>query len=109
MARALDMPDHYCIDEKIAYPATQDEVIASKALYDAIDAVAYDHDFIVIDTPGHDSYLMRLVHAMADTLITPLNDSFVDLRHDGRGGAPYQRRATGRVTTDGSCCATGFR
>ena len=27
---------------------------------------------------GHDSYLMRLAHSMADTLITPLNDSFVD-------------------------------
>src|SRR5690349_2021322 len=33
---------------------------------------------IVIDTPGHDSYLMRLAHSMADTLVTPLNDSFVD-------------------------------
>jgi chromosome partitioning protein len=32
----------------------------------------------VIDTPGSDSYLMRLAHSMADTLITPLNDSFVD-------------------------------
>ena len=36
------------------------------------------HDFVVIDTPGTDSYLMRLAHSMADTLITPLNDSFVD-------------------------------
>ena len=32
----------------------------------------------MIDTPGTDSYLMRLAHSMADTLITPLNDSFVD-------------------------------
>jgi chromosome partitioning protein len=32
----------------------------------------------VIDTPGTDAYLMRLAHSMADTLITPLNDSFVD-------------------------------
>ena len=32
----------------------------------------------MVDTPGSDSYLMRLAHAMADTLITPLNDSFVD-------------------------------
>ena len=32
----------------------------------------------MIDTPGHDSYLMRLAHSMADTLVTPLNDSFVD-------------------------------
>ena len=28
--------------------------------------------------PGGDSYLARLAHACADTLITPLNDSFVD-------------------------------
>ena len=33
----------------------------------------------MIDTPGHDSYLMRLAHSLADTLSTPLNDSFVDL------------------------------
>jgi len=33
---------------------------------------------IVIDTPGHDNYLMRLAHSMADTLVTPLNDSFLD-------------------------------
>jgi len=35
-------------------------------------------DFIVIDSPGGDSYLARTAHAWADTLITPLNDSFVD-------------------------------
>lgn len=35
-------------------------------------------DFVVIDSPGGDSYLARLAHALADTLITPLNDSFVD-------------------------------
>jgi len=35
--------------------------------------------FILIDTPGSDSSLSRAAHAVADTLITPLNDSFVDL------------------------------
>ena len=35
-------------------------------------------DFIVIDTPGADTQLSRLGHASADTLVTPLNDSFVD-------------------------------
>lgn len=38
-----------------------------------------DKDFIVIDTPGSDTYLSRLAHSYADTLITPLNDSFIDL------------------------------
>ena len=35
-------------------------------------------DFIVIDTPGADTKPSRLAHAAADTLVTPLNDSFVD-------------------------------
>jgi len=35
-------------------------------------------DIIVIDCPGSDTYLSRLGHALADTLITPINDSFVD-------------------------------
>lgn len=35
-------------------------------------------DFLVIDTPANDSYLMRLAHLLADTLLTPFNDSFLD-------------------------------
>jgi chromosome partitioning protein len=38
-----------------------------------------NHDFIVIDTPGSDTFLSRLAHTYANTLITPLNDSFIDL------------------------------
>jgi chromosome partitioning protein len=44
----------------------------------AVSAVEHTFDFIVIDTPGSDSYLMRLAHSMADTLVTPINDSFLD-------------------------------
>jgi chromosome partitioning protein len=33
----------------------------------------------VIDTPGSDTHLSRLAHTWADTLLTPLNDSFIDL------------------------------
>lgn len=36
-------------------------------------------DAVVVDTPGSDSQRSRLAHTLADTLITPLNDSFVDL------------------------------
>ena len=36
------------------------------------------NEFVIIDSPGSDAYLARLGHAAADTLITPLNDSFVD-------------------------------
>ena len=37
-----------------------------------------DCDFVVIDCPGADTHLSRLAHAHADTIVTPLNDSFVD-------------------------------
>ncbi len=36
-------------------------------------------DAVVVDTPGSDSKRSRLAHTLADTLITPMNDSFVDL------------------------------
>jgi len=35
-------------------------------------------DFILIDCPGSDSRYARMAHAVADTLITPMNDSLVD-------------------------------
>jgi chromosome partitioning protein len=35
-------------------------------------------DFIVIDSPGGDNHLARVAHSHADTLVTPMNDSFVD-------------------------------
>ncbi len=36
-------------------------------------------DFVVIDTPGSDSVVSRIAHSRADVVITPINDSFVDL------------------------------
>lgn len=35
-------------------------------------------DFAVIDCPGANTHLSRLAHLHADTIVTPLNDSFVD-------------------------------
>lgn len=43
-----------------------------------IGAFARSKDAIVVDTPGRDSVLGRTAMGIADTLITPLNDSFVD-------------------------------
>lgn len=36
-------------------------------------------DFLVIDTPGNDTFLSRTVHSYADTLITPVNESLIDI------------------------------
>ncbi len=38
-----------------------------------------DRQVVVIDTPGGDSYLGRLGHAQADMLITPINDTLLDV------------------------------
>ncbi len=35
-------------------------------------------DFIVIDCPGSHTRLSQMAHTLADTLITPMNDSFID-------------------------------
>lgn len=35
-------------------------------------------DFVVIDCPGSHTRLSQVAHSLADTLITPLNDSFID-------------------------------
>ena len=37
-----------------------------------------DCDFLVIDSPGADTHLSRAAHCYADTIVTPLNDSFID-------------------------------
>ena len=74
----LEMPVHYCVARGSGCGSTKSRRRNSPAFADAVSAVENSHDFIVIDTPGNDSYLMRLAHSMADTLITPLNDSFVD-------------------------------
>ena len=45
----------------------------------AINKLRNENDFVVIDSPGSDTYLSRFAHSFADTIITPINDSFVDL------------------------------
>ncbi|MBE2275757.1 MAG: division plane positioning ATPase MipZ [Rhodobacteraceae bacterium] len=35
-------------------------------------------DFVVIDCPGSHTRLSQVAHTLADTLVTPMNDSFVD-------------------------------
>jgi chromosome partitioning protein len=77
-ANELEIPEHLSFGDMVNFPSTEDRAVGSKALKDALEGLAESNDVIVIDTPGHDSYLTRLAHAMADTLVTPLNDSFVD-------------------------------
>ena len=74
----LEIPAHYCVARGFGVRLDEIEAQEFAAFAEAVSAVEQCHDFVIIDTPGADSYLMRLAHSMADTLITPLNDSFVD-------------------------------
>lgn len=49
------------------------------ALAAAIDRLSAQCDVLVIDTPGRDDPVARAAILRADTLVTPMNDSFVDL------------------------------
>jgi chromosome partitioning protein len=100
----LELPDHYPVSEEVPGAplrqfisrlkkigrAHKDDFIAGSALSHSADlrqfisqlrkiGRARKHDFIVIDTPGGVQHLSLIVHGMADTLITPINDSLVDL------------------------------
>ncbi|KAJ04534.1 AAA family ATPase [Sulfitobacter mediterraneus] len=44
----------------------------------AVAQMEADNDFILIDCPGSHTRLSQVAHSLADTLITPLNDSFID-------------------------------
>jgi chromosome partitioning protein len=74
----LEVPVHCCIKLGDTMQIAENESSELQQFVDAVSAVERTFDFIVIDTPGADSYLMRLAHSMADTLVTPINDSFLD-------------------------------
>lgn len=69
----LPMPMHAAV---LASGDPADEKARFEA---ALEPAVLGADFVVIDTPGSDTHLSRLAHTWADTLLTPLNDSFIDL------------------------------
>ena len=55
------------------------ETQSVEALDETVGELAEGADVIVIDTPGRDDPVARAAILRADTLVTPMNDSFVDL------------------------------
>lgn len=75
----LPMPTHIKIERSTKNNADEAHAEDGIAFINALNKLVVDNDFVVIDTPGNDTYLNRLAHSFADTLVTPVNDSFVDL------------------------------
>ena len=76
--KPLEVPDHFCVARAEGVRVDENEAAEFGGFAAAINEAEHTHDFVVVDTPGNDTYLMRLAHSMADTLVTPLNDSFLD-------------------------------
>ena len=81
LARAgldLPTPDYRDLPEIDAAALAPGENPYDARLSAAVAALEPVSDFIVIDCPGSHTRLSQVAHSLADTLVTPLNDSFVD-------------------------------
>lgn len=91
----IEMPEHYFIPRAIGKETVEDiERDEQERFMRKLDLLRESKDFIIIDTPGNNTYLSRLAHSYADTIITPINDSFVDFdllaRMDSRTGEIFR-------------------
>lgn len=78
VGQELEIPDHVAFDETVNFPDTEQRAAGCKTLTETVAKLSQDNEIIVLDSPGHDSYLSRMAHSIADTIVTPLNDSFLD-------------------------------
>lgn len=75
--QALQIPTHFTFVSKgFALDIENSSDGGERTL--PIDDQRGDFDFIVIDTPGSYTNLSVMAHRSADTLVTPINDSFID-------------------------------
>jgi chromosome partitioning protein len=80
MTRYLENRDSTMRRLEVALPQANYRVLdEGQSVDEAIAALAADADVMVIDTPGRDDPAARDAILKADTLVTPMNDSFVDL------------------------------
>ena len=75
---ALPSPHYIDLPDVDATSLSPGENPYDQRLSAAVSALEPISDFIIIDCPGSHTRLSQVAHSLADTLITPLNDSFVD-------------------------------
>ena len=74
----LPTPDYHDLPEVDQSNLQPGENVYDHRLSMAVAGLEPENDFILIDCPGSHTRLSQVAHSLADTLITPLNDSFVD-------------------------------
>lgn len=75
----LPVPTHAAVMASTLPDRAEAEADEQARFEAALEPPLLSADFVLIDTPGSDTHLSRLAHMWADTLLTPLNDSFIDL------------------------------
>lgn len=75
----LPLPEVRVIQRSEARNSDQSEAEEKAAFEAAYMELAGKVHAVVVDCPGSDTFLSRLAHTAADTLVTPVNDSFVDI------------------------------
>ncbi|MDV4143350.1 division plane positioning ATPase MipZ [Shimia sp. FJ5] len=75
---SLPSADYHDLPEVDPASLKPGENIYDHRLSLAVATLEPDCDFILIDCPGSHTRLSQVAHSLADTLVTPLNDSFVD-------------------------------
>lgn len=75
---SLPTPQYRDLPEIDSVKLGPDENINDYRLSEAIGGLDAQCAFVVIDCPGSHTRLSQVAHSLADTLITPMNDSFVD-------------------------------
>jgi chromosome partitioning protein len=76
---SLPQPQHIVLQRSQLGTVKEAEADDNDRFTSTLERLAAANDFVVVDSPGSDTYLSRVAHAHADTIITPINDSFVDL------------------------------
>jgi len=74
----LPSPRYHDLPEVAPDQLKPGENVYDRRLSAAVAELETDSDFIIIDCPGSHTRLSQVAHSLADTLITPLNDSFID-------------------------------
>jgi len=74
----LPMPSLGALPNIAATSLAAGENVNDRRISEAVSQLESENDFVVIDCPGSHTRLSEMAHSLADTLITPLNDSFVD-------------------------------
>ncbi len=72
-------PRNHRVDPSEAELREEAAQLDREKLEEDVSQLARSHEWIVIDCPGAQTPLALAAHGLADTLITPINDSFVDL------------------------------